>query len=133
MNAEEFEALQKAKVERAQRLLNIVSRIGTAEMAGEKEVLEKGLHILADHLPLLVEKIKAQQRLCGKDNQCIALVDEELQALSGRNKQLGTSIIEHVKQAAKGLVSLQVVPVTQALIMIISRENSLKQLYSAAA
>ena len=129
----EFELLQDAKIERAQRLLNIVSRIGAAEMAGEKEVLDKGLHILADHLPLLVEKIKAQQKLCGKDNQCIALIDEELQVLSGRNKQLGVSIIDHVKQAAKGLVSLQVVPVTQSLIMIISREKSLKQLYSAAA
>jgi hypothetical protein len=133
MNAEEFEVLQKAKVERAQRLLNITSRIGAAEMAGEKEVLEKGLHILADHMPLLVEKIRAQQKLCGKDNQCIALIDQELQAFAGRNRQLGVSIIDHVKQAAKGLVSLQVVPVTQALIMIISREKSLKQLYSAAA
>ncbi len=129
----EFEILQDAKIERAQRLLNIVSRIGAAEMADEKEVLDKGLHILADHLPLLVEKIKAQQKLCGKDNQCIALIDEELQVLSGRNKQLGVSIIDHVKQAAKGLVSLQVVPVTHALIMLISREKSLKQLYSDAA
>ena len=133
MNAKDFEALQDAKIERAQRLLNIVSRIGAAEMAGEKEVLDKGLHILADHLPLLVEKIKAQQKLCGKDNQCIALIDEELQVLSGRNRQLGVSVVDHVKQAARGLVSLQVVPVTQALIMIISREKPLKQLYSAAA
>jgi hypothetical protein len=129
----EFEILQESKIERAQRLLNIVSRISAAEMAGEKEVLDKGLHILADHLPLLVEKIKAQQKLCGKDNQCIALIDEELQVLSGRNKQLGVSVIDHVTQAAKGLVSLQVMPVTQALIMILSREKSLKQLYSAAA
>ena len=133
MNVEEFEALQKAKVERAQRLLNIASRIGAAAMAGDKEVLDKGLHILADHLPLLLEKIKAQQKLCGKDNQCIALIDEEIQALSGRNRQLGVSIIDHVKQAAKGLVSLQVVPVSQVLIMILSREKSLKQLYATAA
>lgn len=132
MNVKDFEILQTSKIERAQRLLNIVSRIGAAEMAGEKEVLDKGLHILADHLPLLVEKINAQQKLCGKDNQCIALIDEELQVLAGRNKQLGVSVIDHVKQAAKGLVSLQVVPVTQALIMIVSREKSLKQLYSSA-
>jgi len=132
INSKDFEILQSAKIERAKRLLNIATRIGAAEIAGEKNVLEKGLHILAEHLPLLLEKIKAQQNLCGKDNQCIALIDEEIQALSGRNKQLGVSIIDHVKQAAKGLVSLQVLPVSQALLLILGRETSLNQLYSAA-
>ena len=132
MDTREFEALQNAKIERAQRLLNIATRVGAAYAGGQKEIVEKGLHILADHLPLLLEKIKVQEQLCGKDNQCIALIDEEIVALSGRNKQLGVSVIEHVKQAAKGLVDLQVLPVSQVLILIVSREKSLKQLYAAA-
>ncbi|MEM3154208.1 MAG: hypothetical protein QW165_01415 [Candidatus Woesearchaeota archaeon] len=132
ISEKEFHALQEAKIERAKRLLNIVTRIGAAEIAGEREVLEKGIHILADHLPLLLDKIKAQQKLCGKDNQCIALIDEEISALSGRNKELGTSLIEHVRQAERGIVRLQVFPVSQALILILGREKSLKKLYAAA-
>jgi hypothetical protein len=124
-----FKELQGAKIERAQRLLNIVTRIGAAEAAGDKDVAAKGLKILAEHLPILLVKIKSQRKLCGHDNQCIALIDQEVAALEARDKALGTSVIDHVKNAAQGLVRLEVFPVSNALLLIIGREKSLGRLY----
>ena len=132
-NIQAFMQTQEAKVTRAQRLLSIVTRIGAAEVAQEKEVMKKGLDILAEHLQILLQKIKDQQKLCGEDNQCIALLDEELYDLQGRQKVLGNiNIIEHVKRAAEGLTTLQVIPVSNALLKILGREKSLAQLYKAA-
>ena len=140
MYIEEFEALQDAKIEQTKKLLNIATNIGTyVELKSEEAALKKGLRILAEHLSLLLKKIKAQQEMCGKDGNCISLLEDEVQELAGRNKVLGTSIIEHVKQAAAGFVKFQSLPVCQALIFIIGKEQALKQLfasdklYSAAA
>ncbi len=126
-----FEDLQNEKVERAKRLLNILHHTGMAEELGQKIVLQKSLNLLAEHLNILLNKIKEQKKLCGKNNQCIVLLDDEIEALSGRNRILGTSVIDHVVQAAAGLVNLEVLPVSKALLLIVGREKSLSGLYQS--
>lgn len=126
-----FEDLQNEKVERAKRLLNILHRTGMAEELGQKIVLQKSLNLLAEHLNILLNKIKEQKKLCGKDNQCIVLLDDEIEALSGRNRTLGTSVIDHVVQAAAGLVNLEILPVSKVLLLIVGREKSLSGLYQS--
>jgi hypothetical protein len=131
-NVKVFADLQDKKIERAKRLLNIVQRVGIARVKGEEAVAEKGIRMLAEHLPVLRDKIKVQQKLCGTDNQCIALLHDEIEALEGKNKSLGESVIVHVKRAAVGAPELEVSPVINALILIIGREATLIGLYEAA-
>lgn len=128
-----FRKMQEAKVSRAERLLGIVTRIGAAEVAGQKEVMQKGLVIIAEHLPLLLEKMKAQKGLCGVDNQCHALLDEEINALEGRVKELGNlSVIHHVIACSEGRGVLNVPVVSSALLLVMGRQKSLDFLYSSA-
>jgi len=128
-----FEDLQQKKIDRAQRLLDILTNIGPAsELNKESEFIQKGVNIVSEHLPVLLQRIQDQQKLCNDDNQCIALLDEEIKALAGRKEQLGNlSIIEHADKVAAGAADLDVLVVSQALILITSR-TTLSSLYSAA-
>ncbi len=125
-----FEQLQIEKTERAMKLLEILPQLSVAELTGEKELVERALKTFADNLKLLLAQIKEQKKLCGVDNQCNALLDEERSLLEDTNRKLETSLITHVENAAQG-GELQISPIGEALRIIASRKHSLPQLKAA--
>lgn len=122
-----FEELQKFKVQRAKRLLDILIRIIDAEVLGEEEIVKQGLEVLSANLESIVQKATDQFRLC-KDIECKNQLLDELRILSENNKELdGLSVVSHVREAVRG-GELNSSPVRKALMLIIAREESLLDL-----
>lgn len=129
-SVQRFEELQKFKVQRAKRLLDILIRVIDAQVLGEEEIVKQGLSVLSAHIDALVQKTKEQLFLC-KDSQCQSQLADELNILAEKNKELGTSVLEHVRIASRG-GELRSEPVRKALSLIISREESLIDLLHAS-
>lgn len=125
-----FEELQKFKVQRAKRLLNVLIRIIDAGVLGEEQIVKQGLDVLNANLESIVGKAKDQLDLC-KDAQCQNQLVDELHILTAKNKDLGMSVIDHVRLAAKG-AEFSPEPVRKALSLIIAREESLLDLLHAS-
>ena len=119
-----FEQLQVEKAERAGKLLELLPKLAVAEMSGAD--VKNGMSTLSDNLKSLLVKIKEQKSLCN-DEQCSALLDEEIISLESLHKELGTTVISHVEKVSKG-AELNVAPVREALILIASRKDSLNKL-----
>ncbi|MBW2970469.1 hypothetical protein KY319_05080, partial [Candidatus Woesearchaeota archaeon] len=89
-----FEELQDAKKTRADKLYNIVSNL-PALIHSNQEFVDKFLKNLPDHLEYMIKQIEQQIQLCRKDDQCIALLGEELteiRELKEHAEQVETSI-----------------------------------------
>jgi|GEM_PF-3717207 len=129
-SVQRFEELQKFKVQRAKRLLDILIRIIDAEALDEKEIVKQGLSVLSAHIEALVQKTKEQLSLCS-DSQCQNQIVDELHILTEKNKELGMSVVEHVRLAARG-GELRSDPVRKALSLVVAREESLIDLLHAS-
>jgi len=129
-NVQRFEELQKFKVQRAKRLLNVLIRIIDAGVLGEDQIVKEGLDVLNANLESIVRKAKEQLALC-KDSQCQSQLVDELHILTSRNKDLGMSVLDHVRLASKG-AEFSPEPVRKALSLIIAREESLLDLLHAS-
>ncbi len=89
-----FEELQTAKRTRADKLYNIVSKLPVL-IHSNPEFVDKFLKQMPEHLEYMIKQIEQQINLCGKDDQCIALLGEELaeiKELKEHAEQVETSI-----------------------------------------
>lgn len=118
-----FEQLQADKAERAEKLLQILPAFAAPELHSN---LDSSLLSLASNLKYLLARIK-EQRDSSSNEQLNTLLDQEIDALQRRNKDLGTNVILHIERASKG-AELNLSPVREALIMIASRKESLNSL-----
>lgn len=129
-NVQRFEELQKFKVQRAKRLLGVLIRIIDAGVLGEEQIVKQGLDVLNANLEAIVGKAKDQLALC-KDSQCQNQLVDEIHILTSKNKDLGMSVVDHVRLAARG-AEFSPEPVRKALSLIIAREESLLDLLHAS-
>ncbi len=128
-----FETLQEHKVVLAQALLDkfvtMRHRLAVEEAMGGKKIVKDWFKIFARTLEELTDIIDQQKKLCEPSTACSVLLDQELVALRGGNKEVGA--IPHLRQVAQG-ADLRESVVREALIMITSRMHSLEKLRQAA-
>ena len=119
-----FEDLQKRKIELSsklkEKLFTARERLAAAESLEKHRLVKDWLAGFAGALKELRDLIKAQQRLCPKENQCIGLLQEEIDELD--------KAILHIFGVIDKEAELNEIMVARTLILIESRAHSLPNL-----
>ena len=123
-----FEDLQRSKIELSTTLKNKLfsarERLAAAESLGEHRIVKDWLAGFAGALKELRDLIKAQQQLCPSENQCIGLVQNEIDELE--------KAIRHIFSVIDKEAELNEIMIAKTLILILSSEHSLPNLLKAS-
>ena len=111
----------KLAAELLEKLVSMRSDLLEAELAGKMHQAKSKLAIYATSLKHTVTIIKEQKKVC-TDAQCEALLDQELDALTGKK-----GAITHIGQVFHGGELVEAV-IREPLMTIASREHILDKL-----
>lgn len=114
-----FESLQGQKVAKAEELLKLASQLHIAEFAENHLFVSRIIEGLPSHLKVLLPVIREQESLCAKDDQRLALLHEEYEAVK--------RAFEHA-ESVRLKRAFGVVPVVGALNIIRARTDTYSRL-----
>jgi len=123
-----FEDLQKRKIELSsklkEKLFTARERLAAAESLEKHGLVKDWLAGFAGMLKELKDLIKAQQKLCPSENQCIGLLQNEIDDLD--------KAVRHIFSVIDKESELDEIMIVKTLIRILSSEHSLPSLLKAA-
>ncbi len=124
-----FEDLQKRKIELSgklkEKLFTASVRLDAAQALDQPGIVRDWLAGFAGMLKQLRDLIKAQQKLCPSENQCIGLLQNEVDDLE--------KAVLHIFSVIDKESELDELMIAKTLIRILSSEHSLPNLLKAAA